>query len=169
MTTRTFKQFGSGYGPNPVSIKATLDGVVVHDGPVYTKAGPPPENPSLPGDLGQELYTWQHDVDYFGQQVLEITVTNNGPFMLTGTLANFPSWSATSNIADPGNTWAPPYVSNIGTPGGMIITDPLQDEKINGVPQSTEPVEGKQGQWWWILKDGEVFTANVIIKKGSTG
>jgi len=169
MTTRTIKQFGSGYGPNPVSIKATLNGVVVHDGPVPTKAGPPPVPAKDPDDLGSELFSWEKDVTYFGEETLEITVTTNGPFMLTSTLGNYPSWSASANIADPANSWQTVYVSNVGTPGGMTIGDPLKDEKINGVPQTPVHDAENPGQWWWIIKDGETFTANVMVKPGSTG
>jgi hypothetical protein len=177
MTTRTFKQYGQAYGSVPASITATIDGVQVFSGPVYTVDEPLPTDSTL--IVGSTLFNWTNTVDFAGTQSFSISVTGS-PLRLTTTVANyryiFPYPPTFELPADSGNFVVPDadslindyaffYIANID---GIQIEDPFTNVVIDGVPRQRGPNNADlPGQWQWIIPAGSTFTATLNITAGS--
>lgn len=178
MTTRTFKQLGQAYGTSPVTIVAKIDGEEVFNGTLHTLDQPLPEMPIVPIKLGwgSPLFAWTAGVGYVGTKPMEITVTG-GKLLLSNTVANYivtPPYGPAKLPGDP--DYIPdapppnpnavdksmlygPYVDNT-----VLHKDPLSNVTINGQAQDQADFNtgDLSGQWFWVLNDGDVFTADVI-------
>ena len=169
MTTRTFKQYGQGYGATPATIAVTLDGVEIFNGDIATLNQAVPDMPIVPGEnLGVELYSWTKDVTYQGTQSLQITVSD-GTFLMAKSVANYFKYT------DPAKPDGP-YVSSGPnnfvyfyeyTVDGDVIYDSLSSVAIDGVAQTPARIEGEFGQWYWVLGPGQVLTATLNVLAGS--
>jgi hypothetical protein len=168
MTTRTFKQYGQGYGATPATITVTLDGVEIFNGDIATLNQPVPDMPIVPGEnLGVELYSWTKDVTYQGAQSLQITVAD-GTFLMSKSVANY------FKYIDPALPDGPYYSSGAlnyvpfyyYTQDGDVIYDPMSNVAIDGVAQTVTRVEGEYGQWYWVMGPGQVFTATMNVLAG---
>lgn len=153
MVARLFKQQGRGYqSSTPMSITAQIDGVTVYSGTVPTLNQPFPE-PEAGVIFGEDLYTWSiPDMTWTGTQELAITVEGTGIFLLGDTLAQIYPGAASN------------YYGMIfdGSPDPAVGPyDPLSNVKINGVPQSSYPNPGLDGQWGWGILGGSNFTATI--------
>ena len=169
MTTRTFKQYGQGYGATPATIAVTLDSVEIFNGDIATLNQAVPDMPIVPGEnLGVELYSWTKDVTYQGTQSLQITVSD-GTFLMAKSVANYFKYT------DPAKPDGP-YVSSGPnnfvyfyeyTVDGDVIYDSLSSVAIDGVAQTPARIEGEFGQWYWVLGPGQVLTATLNVLAGS--
>ena len=172
MTTRTFKQYGQGYGATPATIVVTLGGVEIFNGDIATLNQPVPDMPIVPGEnLGVELYSWTSTLEFAGTQALEITVTD-GTFLMSKSVANYFKYV---DPALPSGPYATSGVANFVpfynyTVDGEVIYDPLSSVSIDGTAQTVVRVPGEYGQWYWVLGPGQVLTAtmNVIAGYDST-
>ena len=172
MTTRTFKQYGQGYGATPATIVVTLGGVEIFNGNIATLNQPVPDMPIVPGEnLGVELYSWTSTLEFAGTQALEITVTD-GTFLMSKSVANYFKYI---DPAKPSGPYATSGVANFVpfynyTVDGEVIYDPLSSVSIDGTAQTVARVPGEYGQWYWVLGPGQVLTAtmNVIAGYDST-
>ena len=163
MTIRIFKQFGRGYGPEPVVATVKVGTEVVFSGPVDTL------NQETPWKaVGVDIYNFPiPDVAFQGSLPLEISVTG-GDLFLAETLANYYKITIIKDNK--------PQVYSSGpddfglfyqeTINGIIYTDPFTDEKINGVPLEGPPNPDFSGQWGWIIPNGSTFTATLNIQAG---
>lgn len=163
MTTRTFKQCGCGYGANPVSITAKLDGTVIYQGPVLTKNEPV----TIPAIYTNNvMFNWTAPVEFTGIYDLEITVTG-GRLVLEGTMANYVfvpyNQPGPTMISGGPDTYGCIYVA--ATPAG-IDTDPLTDVSIDGVPHVKTEFD-QLGQWAYNIENGSTFRAKVRVQPGA--
>jgi len=168
MTTRTFKQYGQGYGATPATIAVTLDGVEIFNGDIATLNQPVPDMPIVPGEnLGVELYSWTKDVTYQGAQSLQITVSD-GTFLMAASVANYFKYIDPALPSGPYASSGPNnFVSFYNyTVDGEIIYDPLSNVAIDGVAKTVTRVEGEFGQWYWVLGPGQVLTATMNVIAG---
>lgn len=167
MITRTFKQLGKAYGAEPLSMRVTLDGEEIFNGPVPTVDEPGPDWPNIVWPFGDELFTWTEDIDYAGTKELKIQVLGDGYVLLTSSLANYVCVEASVN----------PYITVPGGPevfngfysqkfDGYEIHDPLTNVKIGGVVQETDQGPTVTGQWSWHIPGGMEFSCNVSVNKG---
>jgi hypothetical protein len=165
MTTRTFKQYGQGYGATPATIAVTIDGVEIFNGDVPTLNEPVPVKPIVPSEnLGVEIYSWTNDVTFQGTNSLQITVAN-GTFLMTDSLANYFKYV---NPPLPDASSGPDnfiFFYDV-TIDGNAITDPLTDVSIDGVARTVTRPEGELGQWCWVLGAGQVLTATINVIAG---
>ena len=182
MTIRTFKQLGQAYGTTPVTIVAKIDGQEVFNGTLHTLDQPLPTMPIGKFGLGwgSPLFAWTNDVEFSGVKTMEVTVTG-GTVILSNTVANYIETPPYGPAKEPGD---PDYIPDAPPPNPAAVDkamlygpyaddtitrrDPLTNVTING--QSQNNVYGTApdlyGQWYWILKDGDVFNADVIILPG---
>ena len=163
MTSRTFKQYGQGYGPSSVNVTVKLDSQTVFSGPVETI-----DQPVEWKTQGIEVYTFSiPDLTFEGSLPLEISVTG-GDFFLASTNANYCKIVLQKD--------GKPEIYSSGPNGfqlfyfqeanGIIYSDPLTNEMINGVPQEGPPNPEYTGQWGWIIPNGSTFTADLNILAG---
>jgi hypothetical protein len=168
MTTRTFKQYGQGYGATPATITVTLDGVQVFSGDIPTLNQPVPDMPIVPGEnLGVELYSWTKDVTFQGTETLQITVAD-GTFLMAQSLANYfkyidPALPDGPYLSSGALTYVPFYYYTVD---GDVIYDPMSNVSIDGVAQTVTRVEGEFGQWYWVLGPGQTMTATINVLQG---
>ena len=168
MTTRTFKQYGQGYGATPATIVVTLAGVEIFNGDIATLNQPVPDMPIVPGEtLGVELYSWTKDLNYQGSEALQITVSS-GTFLMANSVANYFEYV---DPALPSGPYASSGPTNFVyfydyTVDGDVIYDPLSSVAINGVAQTPTRIEGEFGQWYWVLGPGQVLTATMNVIAG---
>lgn len=176
MTTRTFKQLGQAFGPDPVTITAKIDGVIVFDQTVAALDEPFPSFPDSNTLFNNELFTWTEDVAFAGQRNLEVTVSG-GTLLLTDTLANF---APSSLVTDPPSVIVSDdthfYSFYVFEENGTNVMDPFTDIEIDGAPKSTSHTVAPgqigwhapmPGQWYWRVPSGSVFTAVVNIQAGT--
>lgn len=170
MTTRTFIQQGRGYGPEPVSIVAKIDGVIVYEGEVDTLNEPLPILPGPVADVAVNIFSWTGDLLYTGSRVLEITV-NNGTLFLEDSLANYTP-KLNPNPPPPAFSSGPDeylcfYNEDID---GDIISDPFVDPKVDGNEiardRKLDAENPLTGQWCYLIGAGSVFTTTVMINSG---
>lgn len=172
MTTRTFKQYGQGYGATPATIAVTLDGVQIFSGDIATLDQPVPDMPIVPGEnLGVELYSWTKDLAFQGADTLQITVVD-GTFLMSKSVANYfkyvdPALPSGPYATSGPNNYVPFYYY---TDNGEVIYDPLSNVSIDGVAKTVARAPGEYGQWYWVLGPGQTMTAtmNVIAGYDST-
>jgi len=168
MTTRTFKQYGQGYGATPATIIVTLGGVEIFNGNIATLNQPVPDMPIVPGEnLGVELYSWTSTLEFAGTQALQITVAD-GTFLMSKSLANYFKYI---DPTKPSGPYATSGVANFVpfynyTVDGEVIYDPLSNVAIDGVAQTVARVPGEYGQWYWVLAPGQVLTATMNVIAG---
>jgi hypothetical protein len=173
MTTRTFKQFGQGYGSTPATIVATIDGVQVFNGPVNTVDEPLPLGPVT--NPGSEIFTWTNTVDFAGTQSFSISVTGSS-LLLTVTSANYPFLQIDTNVTEPfiinssvdfSYFYTNFYTKNVN---GVNLADPFTNVTIGGVPQQRAPRPNDSelpGQWYWLIPAGSTFTATLNVMAGT--
>lgn len=176
MTTRTFKQLGQAFGPDPVTVIAKIDGVVVFNGTVTALDEPFPVFPDSNTLFNGELFTWTEDTAFAGERNLEIAVSG-GTVLLTDTMANF---APAGLVTDPPSV----IVSNetsfysfyVFEENGTNVFDPFTNIEIDGAPKSTSHTVAPgqigwhapmPGQWYWRIPSGSVFTATVNIQAGT--
>jgi hypothetical protein len=160
MPTRTLRQLGRGHGSSPVSIVARIDNNVVYSGTVPTVNEPFPALPNDELSITDTLFSWENTVEFTGQQDLEISVTG-GDLLLADTEANYVN---VDDVAQWGGVY---YV--LDDQGNVTFSDPLEQEKIDGVLQpDLHTQQNLPGQWWWKINAGSVFTAKVNIIGGAT-
>ena len=169
MTTRTFKQYGQGYGATPATIVVTLGGVEIFNGDIATLNQPVPDMPIVPGEnLGVELYSWTKDLTYQGSEALQITVSD-GTFLMAKSVANYFEYV---DPALPSGPYASSGPNNFVyfydyTVDGDTIYDSLSNVAIDGVAQTPTRIEGEFGQWYWVMGPGQVLTATLNVLAGS--
>jgi hypothetical protein len=164
MTSRTFKQYGQGYGNTSVTITVKLDSQTVFSGPVETIDQETPWKAH-----GVELCSFVGpDVSFNGTLPLEISVAN-GDLLLSETLANYSNvyiTDAQGNVntySSGSDEFAMFYQTTID---GVTYSDPFTDEKIDGVLQDGPPNPEYTGQWGWVIRNGSTFTATLNIQPG---
>jgi hypothetical protein len=168
MTTRTFKQYGQGYGATPATLVVTLGGVEIFNGDIATLDQPVPDMPIVPGEnLGVEIYSWTSTLEFAGTQALQITVLD-GTFLMSKSVANYFKYI---DPALPSGPYASSGPNNFVyfydyTVDGDVIYDPLSNVAIDGVAQTVTRVEGEFGQWYWVLGPGQVLTATMNVIAG---
>ena len=155
MTTRTFKQFGQAYGTDTCEITVVVDGSTVYSGPVHTVDEPLPMVPNPDFEVDNVLYTFTKDTSFAGVSKLSISVSNSA-LLLCNMLANYPT-----DVPAQANVWNSCNDTEIG---GLIYSDCLSNEIIDGVPQVhyLDPV--LTGQWWWTIPADSTFTADINIQ-----
>ena len=175
MTTRTFKQQGLGYGVEPLTIVAKINGVVAYEGPVTTVDEPLPSEPETPEDWEKHvvLFSWTNTVDFEGTAEVEIAVVGNGTLMIARTVANY-SKEFTKNDKDE----YIPLLTGINGFGsyfyeivnGVPHRDPFKNPKIDGVDvernRDSDDNTLLQGQWFYEVEGGSTFTGTLHIQKG---
>ena len=168
MTTRTFKQYGQGYGSAPATITVTLDGVQIFNGDIATLDQPVPDMPIVPGEnLGVELYSWTKDLTFQGADTLQITVAD-GTFLMSKSVANYfkyidPVLPSGPYATSGPNNYVPFYYY---TDNGEVIYDPLSSVSIDGVAKIVTRVPDEYGQWYWVLGPGQTMTATMNVLAG---
>lgn len=168
MTTRTFKQYGQGYGATPATIAVTIDGVEVFNGDIATLNQPVPDMPIVPGEnIGVELYNWTNTVSFQGTQSLQIVVAD-GTFVMSKSLANYIKYINPAYPSGPYGTSGPSVYEPFYyyTQDGDTIYDPLSNVAIDGVAQTITRVAGEYGQWYWVLGPGQTMTATINVLAG---
>jgi len=168
MTTRTFKQYGQGYGATPTTILVTQDGVMLFNGAIPTLNQSVPDMPIAPGtNLGVELYSWAKDLAFQGTDNLQITA-EAGTLVLAKSLANYFKYVDPTKPSGPYASSGPdnfvPFYEY--TAAGEVIYDPLSNVAIDGVAQSPARAPGEYGQWYWVLGPGQTLTATVNVIAG---
>jgi hypothetical protein len=148
---RIFKQLGHGYGADPVSIVAQIDGNTVFSGTIPTTDVPVPGvEPGV--QLGLECFQWTEATGNFvGTQSLSITVTG-GTFQIGQTLAQ-------SSLAN-ADQYGAVYQTDIGN---VIFSDPLTNVSIGGEPRVRPDDPELTGQWGWTLESGQTLSATLNI------
>jgi hypothetical protein len=168
MTTRTFKQYGQGYGATPATIVVTLGGVEIFNGDIATLNQPVPDMPIVPGEnLGVELYSWTKDLTYQGSEALQITVSD-GTFLMAKSVANYFKYIDPTKPDGPYASSGPDnfvYFYDY-TVDGDVIYDPFSNVAIDGAPQTPTRIEGEFGQWYWVMGPGQVLTATMNVIAG---
>lgn len=165
--TRIFKQLGKAYGPGPLTMKVTLGGEEIFNGPVETVDEPGPDWAEVEWPFGDELFTWTEDIAYTGAKEMRILVEGNGYVLLTTSHANYVCIEASLD----------PYITIPGGPDvyngfysqvfdGYKVHDPLTDVVLGGVPQTTTQGPDVTGQWTWSIPAGQEFVCNVNVNKG---
>jgi len=173
MTTRTFQQHGLGYSAEPITITATINGIVAYQGPVVTVDETPPYDMSDPNDYAAAdvLFSWANTVEFEGTAEIEISVEGNGTLMLAKTLANYspvytsnPDGTVTVSSSGPGGSISYFYQ----TLDGVVYSDPYITSAIDGMevprPGTTDP--GVTGQWFYMISSGSTFTGTLSIQSG---
>ena len=168
MTTRTFKQYGQGYGATPATITVTLAGVEIFNGDIATLNQPVPDMPIVPGEnLGVEIYSWTKDLAFQGTDSLQITVTD-GTLLLSKSVANYFKYIDPAKPSGPYASSGPDnfiYFYDFAVDGDVIY-DPLSNVSIDGVAQTVARVEGEFGQWYWVLGPGQTMAATLNVIAG---
>jgi hypothetical protein len=149
---RTFKQQGQGFGANPVSIVAVVNGVEVFNGPINTVDQDPSDTYTGPM---VDLFTWELPVDFVGSVPMQITVTGGSALVLGQTLANYMDPLTEAGALAVFNN---PYYEVID---GEPTSDPLSNITINGVAQT--PGHDLPGQWFWDIPTDSVFACTVNV------
>jgi hypothetical protein len=168
MTTRTFKQYGQGYGTTPATIVVTLNGVEIFNGDIATLDQPLPYMPMPPGEnVGVEIYSWTKDLTFQGTDSLQITVAD-GIFLMSQSVANYFKYPVPDSPSGPyassgPDNFVPFYYYTVD---GDIIADCLSNVSIDGVAQTSIRVEGETGQWYWVLSPGQTMTATLNVLAG---
>jgi hypothetical protein len=173
MTTRTFQQHGLGYSVEPITITATINGVVAYEGPVVTLDEPPPSDMSDPNAYAAAdiLFTWANTVDFEGTASIEIAVHGSGTLMLAKTMANYsavytPNPDSTLTVSSSGpDGYLGYFYQSID---GVVYSDPYIDSAIDGMevprPGATDP--SITGQWYYMITTGSTFTGTLSIQPG---
>jgi hypothetical protein len=104
---------------------------------------------------GVDLFSWTADVNFAGVFKLEITLTGS-PLLLTTTDAN---------CVNPEDPTQRGMFYNIDV-DGIVLSDPLSNEKINGVAQIINNRDTLTGQWYWLIPANSTFTADVTTQPG---
>jgi len=161
MTTRTFKQFGIAYGEQPANITAKINNVVIYQGPVVTLNESFPELPNAAYTVTNELFSWNAEVAFSGNQVLEIAIDNNADLLVAFNQANYtPVEEVVGNVGNVTIVSSGPN-GYIGFPstqfGNTYINDVLQPPVEHG---------NLTGQWWWRLPADGTFVENITIVPG---
>lgn len=155
MTTRNFKQLGQGYGAIPCVVTATLDGVVIYNGVVSTLDEPFQYGPFQGQPPGVELFTWTRPVDFQGTQQYSISVSGS-PLLLSDTIADHVNRSVSAEFG---------IFYQWEETGNIIVSDPLSDSKIDGIPLVRDHVM-YSGQWCYPIFPGSTFTAALNVNPG---
>ena len=165
MTVRTFKQYGQGFGSDPVSIIAKINDVIVFEGDIPTVDEPLPLQPDLIDNFDNVLFSWENTVDFAGTANVEITVGGSGTLMLTATVANY----ITGNIETSTDVYGSFYSY---TEEEVAIFDPFTNPKINGVDvvrvRDWVPTTPLDGQWMYTLASQSTFTGTLNINAGKS-
>jgi len=164
MTVRTFKQYGQGFGSDPVSIIAKINDVIVFEGDIPTVDEPLPSQPDLNDNFDTVLFSWENTVDFAGTANVEITIGGTGTLILTDTVANY----ITGNIETSTDVYGSFYSYNDDE---VVISDPFTEPKINGVGvirvRDWVPTTPLEGQWWYTLASQSTFTGTLNIDAGT--
>jgi hypothetical protein len=163
MTVRTFKQYGQGFGTDPVSIIAKINDVIVFEGDIPTVDESLPPQPDLNDSFENVLFSWENTVDFAGIANVEITVGGTGTLILTDTVANY----ITGNIETSTDVYGSFYSYNDDE---VVISDPFTNPEINGVDvvrvRDWVPTVPLSGQWWYTVGGESTFTGTLNIDAG---
>lgn len=152
MTDRTFQQHAQAYGSIPAQIECAIDGIVVYNGSVQTLDQPFPYLPNSELQISNVAWSWQGNADFSGTQQLSITVISGSTLLLANTLANNPA----GNL----EIFMPFYSVE---QSGVVYTDPLTDETLDGISLTGPYDPAIPGQWWWQIPAGSTFTATMHV------
>jgi hypothetical protein len=164
MTVRTFKQYGQGFGVEPVGIIAKINGTVVFEGTVEAINEPVSSLFGENKEFNNVLFSWENTVDFSGTSDLEIVVTGPGAIVLSKTVANY--------VSDIDIYPGPDSFSGFYhfTENDIKIFDPLSDPKIDGGdvsrPRELDSNAPLTGQWHYAVMSDSTFTATVNIFAG---
>ena len=158
MTTRTFRQMGIGFGPQPANITAKINNVVVYQGPVTTLDQSFPVLPNLDYTVTNVLFSWTDDVTYAGPAVIEIQVDADSDLLVAEINANY------TVITNPAN--AQSYISS--GPDGFIDLQASQigNVYLGGSLQTIDHTAPLSGQYWWELTVPDTIEINATINPG---
>jgi hypothetical protein len=174
MTTRTFKQRGLGYGVEPLTIVAKINGVVAYEGPVTTVDEPLPSGPETEADWEKNvpLFEWTNTVDFEGTAEVEISVIGNGALMISRTVANYtPEVAKNSEGQNVISSSPDKYLSYFSMVTEDIVdADPYVDSTVDGVAveriRDLNPDNLLTGQWFYTLHGGSTFAGTLRIQPG---
>lgn len=165
MTTRTFKQLGQAFGPEPVTLTVKIDGATVFNGTVPTLNLP--VVPATQEETTEVLFEWQRDITFSGVQKLEVTV-QGGSVRLEKILANHvlvPNPHVVPALVPGGDRqWATCYMEL--TEWGYML-DPKTNVKINNVDQPRNFGTEFLGQWKYMILNGDTLTCDVNTWAGT--
>lgn len=150
MTQRTFHQQALGFGTIPCNVTVTLDGEIIYQGPVATIDEPMPQLPRTDYVISNMAWSWQLPTDFAGTKNLSIAVTGSTLY-LAQTLADNPY----AYVPDLASRYQAFFTIEVD---GVLYSDPFTDETIDGVPLSGPYRPDEQGQWWWAIQPGSLFT-----------
>jgi hypothetical protein len=159
MTTRTFRQQGLAFGPGPgtANITAKIDNVVVYQGPVTTETTMP-SLPDLEYTVTNTLFSWTANVDFSGNQVIDVTIDDSATLLLAELESNYVLLeSDTGNIGSSGPDGFLAF--NYTQFGNTYINGSLREVTANA--HSDLP-----GMWWWTVPAGGNFVENITIDAG---
>ena len=164
MTTRTFKQQGLGYGTEPLTIVAKINGVVAYEGPVTTVDQPLPAAGGTDEDH-VALFSWTNTVDFAGSAEVEIAVSGPGTVLIAQTLANYsPVFVKNAEGIDTAVSSGPDEYRSTG------LADPIENPKIDGVEvtrdRDLDPDNILTGQWYYRVGGGSIFTGTLQVQTG---
>lgn len=152
MTMRTVQFIGYGFGAEPATITATMNGVVVHDGAIptqdttftYTTELTPPQQVAFTCEIPLAAGTFS----------MVITMTNGSAVF----------GPVTSNY----NTWLPEF-NQYATDGFADIfqtgPDCRSDVTVDGQPRPTE-TDPTKGDFWFYIEENQVFAFTLHADAG---
>lgn len=175
MLTRTFKQKAQGYGTEPVSITAKINGATVYTGTIPTSADEPPLLPDSNIDLGEVIFSWTRE-DVLSSQdfTVEITVDNSESsdtfVILTDTIANYVQVydAQTDKYVSGGPDYFSVYYFQSVTDdqGTYIESDPFENVTIGSDYFPNHPTREYSGQWYWKILPQQTFSAVLKVIAG---
>lgn len=152
MAIRNFQQRAIAFGPTPATVTVTLDGDTVYEGAVLTLDQPIPPLSDPEYLVDNVAWSWQQPGDFEGTRQLSISVSGASTLLLAQTQADNP-W-----LANTGSDNQFRFFWSVKVDGTWYV-DPLTEETIDGVAQSSPYRPEEPGQWWWQIPGGSVFTA----------
>lgn len=150
MPDKILTQRAQGYGNQPVTVTAQINGVIVLQGAIPTQDTPPPALPDFwTPELGVNAWSWTVDEHFQGAQTMTVSV-DNGQMYLCDTFCSY------SNLPDV----LLPLISEQQI-GNVLFLDPLSSVTINGIAQNPVRDSTHNGQWVWRLVAGDEFACTV--------
>lgn len=153
MTMRTVQFIAYGFGPTPATLTATMNGVVIHDGPIPTQ--------DLIYSLDLELSPEQQ-VGFTCEIPMEAAtfpmsiVMTNGSAVFGPVTANYNTYTL-----PPGSTRTYDGFGDIYQTG----PDCRSDVTIDGIPQATETIPDR-GDFWFYVEEDQVFNFTLNANAG---
>jgi hypothetical protein len=158
---RTFKFYGLGYGTEPVTISAVINGVEVYSGPIPTVDLPLPPAVDTQQQVLFTIVSAELNTAFEGSLPMSVVVTSGTAALLGEILSNYNSGTdAASGTID---SFAQCYT---GTPTNSENTvDPRSSVYIDGV-QQVPPLDKSLGCWTWTVPTGSTLVCDLNVELG---